>query len=81
MAGLSDDVITAIVEAKKIGEDVDNNHPMRHQFRNMNDMACRILSDAAYQATGLAYQARQLAKDYDKSLLEFSESLKGGTNG
>ena len=71
MAGLSDDVVVALAETKRIGESVDNDHPMRHQVRNMKDMACRILSDAAFQATSLAYQAQQLIKDYD-------ESKKGG---
>lgn len=65
MAGLSDDVVVALAEAKRIGDLVDNDHPMRHQVRNMKDMACRILSDAAFNATSLSYQAQQLIKDYD----------------
>ena len=68
---LADDLIVAISEVKKIGESVNNDHPMRHQVRGMKDMACRILSDSAFQATNLAYQARRLIKDYD-------EAMKGG---
>lgn len=68
---LADDLIVALSEVKRIGQSMDNEHPMRHQVRNMKEMACRILTDAAYQATSLAYQAQQLIKDFDDA--------KGGT--
>lgn len=68
---LADDIVSALSEVKRIGEMVDNDHPMRHSVRGMKRAAEQILVDAARQAADLAYQSRQLIKDYD-------ESVKGG---
>lgn len=65
---LSDDAITALSAVRQVGENLDDDHPMRHVVRNMKRSAETILGDAIRQATDLAYQAAQLVKDYDDSL-------------
>lgn len=67
MTSLADDAVAALAEVKRIGEDMDNEHPMRHAAWSMKRTAETILSDAMRQATDLAHQARQLVKDFDKA--------------
>lgn len=65
---LSDDVIDALSKVRQIGENLDDEHPMRHAVRNMKRSAETTITDAMRQATDISYQAAQLVKDYDESL-------------
>lgn len=65
---LSDDAIVALSDVRRIGENLDDEHPMRHAVRNLKRSAETLISDAMRQATDLSYQAAQLVKDYDESI-------------
>ncbi len=62
---LADCAVEALALVRAIGENMDNEHPMRHAVRDIKRSAEQILSDANRQATGLAYLAQRLVKDYD----------------
>jgi hypothetical protein len=68
MTSLSDDAISALSDVKRIDDDMDNEHPMRHAVWSMKRQAETLLSNAFRQATELAYLAGQVAKDYDKAI-------------
>ena len=68
---LADCAVSAISDVLAIGENMDDEHPMRHAVRNMKRTAEQIIADAMRQATELAYQAKKLVKDHD-------EAMKGG---
>ena len=65
---LSDDAVLALSEVRRIGEHLDDEHPMRYTVRSMRRTAESIISDAMRQATDISNQAAQLVKDYDESL-------------
>lgn len=65
---LADDVIAALSEVRRIGENMDNEHPMRNSVRDMKRTAESIIAEAMRNATDLAYQAQRLVKDYDSSV-------------
>lgn len=69
---LADRAVDALAEVRAIGENMDNEHSMRHTVRSMKRVAEQILSDAMRQATEIAYQAKRLVKDHD-------EAMKGGS--
>jgi len=64
---LADQAVFALARVSEIGEDVPNDHPMRHAIRRMKQTAQKIMSDAALQATEIAYQAKDIKNDFDKS--------------
>ena len=70
-SSLADCAIDAVSAVRAIGEQIDNEHPMRHAVRSMKRTAGQILFDAFRQARDLSYQAERLTKDYD-------DSKKGG---
>lgn len=64
---LADCAVSALAEVRAMGENLDNEHPMRHAVRNMKRMAEQIMTDSMRQATELAYNAERLVKDYDEA--------------
>lgn len=76
-SSLSENVVIALAEVRSIGEELDNDHPMRHCVRTMKQMAEQIMSDAARKASEISYLAKQAVKDHDKSLGEYAETMKG----
>lgn len=64
---LADDVVIALAEVRAIGENMDNEHPMRHAVRSMKRTAEDIIGNAMRQATDLAYQATRLEKDFQEA--------------
>jgi hypothetical protein len=64
---LAERMVFALSKVRDIGELINPENPMRHNVRSLKQSAERILSDSAEQATGLAYQAEQLVKDFEKA--------------
>lgn len=67
---LADCAVSALSEVRSIGENMADDHPMRHSVRSMKRTAEQILSDAMRQAADLANQAKQLVKDHDSAIDE-----------
>jgi hypothetical protein len=65
---LADYAVAALAEVRAMGETLDNDHPMRHAVRNMKRTAEQILESAMRQACDLAYQSKQVVKDYDAEM-------------
>lgn len=65
---LADDVLVTFSEVRRIGENMDDKHPLRHSVRDMKRLAESIIGDAMRQAISIADQAGRLVKDYDDSL-------------
>lgn len=65
---LADDAVAALSEVRRIGENMDNEHPLRHSIRDMKRTAENIIAEAMQNATNLAHQAQRLVKDYDESI-------------
>jgi len=70
---LAEKMVYALAKVSAIGEDLTNQHPLRHNVQNMKQTAERILMDAAEQATGLAYQATKLAYQADQLISDFEK--------
>lgn len=68
MSELAGKAITSLAAVQSIGENIDNDHPMRHQVRTLRRTAERVLADAFCVSWELAMQADQLVKDYDKAV-------------
>jgi methylthioribose-1-phosphate isomerase len=73
---LADCAVEALSAVRSMDNLIDNDHPMRHVVWTMKRMAEQILSDAMRQSTDLAYQARQVIKDHDASLIECAKAIK-----
>jgi hypothetical protein len=71
--------VDALARVRAIDEDMDNDHPMRHNVRSMKRAAEQILADAMRQAADIAYQAKQLIKDYDAEIGKHSAPSKDGS--
>lgn len=65
---LADCAVSALAEVRAMGDNMENDHPMRHAVRSMKRIAEQILSDAMRQAVDLAYQSKQLVKDHDEAM-------------
>lgn len=65
---LADCAVDALAKIGTIGQDMPDDHPMRHAVRSIKRTAETILSDAMRQAVDLSYQAKQMEKDYDAAM-------------
>lgn len=59
--------VAALAAIQKIGDNVTNEHPMRHQVRGLKREAYAVLSEAFRIAHTLAYTAEGIIYDYDKA--------------
>lgn len=75
---LADRAVMALADVKAMGANMDNNHPMRHNVRELKQSAEAILSHAIGQAQRLTYIAERLVKDFDKERQQYEGCPKCG---
>jgi hypothetical protein len=64
--------VAALARMQRIGEDMPDMHPMRHQVRAIKREAYNILDEAFNRAHQLAYMASDAVTDYDKAVKELT---------
>ena len=60
VATLADRAIDALAKVKAMGDGLELSHPERHQVRQLQRLAERLLTDAFIAADNLAWQASDL---------------------
>lgn len=73
---LADSAVQTLADIRAIGAGMSSEHPMRHSARTLQHTAERILSDAFYQASNIAQQAKQILSDHDEAVLKLKNSVK-----
>lgn len=70
---LADRAVTTLAAVKSLGDQLPDDHPMRHSVREMKYLAQSILSSSIDEAQRLVFAASRIVNDYDKAQAE-----KGG---
>ncbi len=62
----ADAFISAVTRIGLMEDGISNEHPLRHTVRTLKRTAELILSNASWEAEGLAWAAINLVSDYEK---------------
>jgi len=78
---LADRAIDALARVKAMGDGLDMQHPERHQVRQLQRLAEKLLTDAFIAADNLAWQAsdlRILAREIESDCKPDNAKVSGG---
>lgn len=73
---LADNAVDAIARVRSMGENLSDDHPMRHIVRAMKATAERMLESAMREATMLSHTATKLVEDHDDAMAEATKETQ-----